>query len=198
MIDQYAPCKCQSGKKFKFCCLPIIKNGNIDELASVNSKFPVIDCKVIENWQEIGITPVYIIREITDNGYVFISYLIDTWCLGLKDVIVKPGINKQTLNSILKSNTDHNLVSVTYQEARSIILGAIDYAKSIEIHPNGNWNKVASSFIESNQPYNQKFSFGKDGAPFYVSGPNDHENYDLKEIINKVTSRKGHYILAVE
>jgi len=63
-----------------------------------SSKFPVYECRVIENCQEAGISPIYVVRELANDVYVFISYLVDFWCLGLNDVIVKIGITSVSLS----------------------------------------------------------------------------------------------------
>ncbi len=50
----------------------------------------------------------------------------------------------------------HSLTSISYQDARSLILGAIDYAKNLDMKPYAEWNKVKVS-IEGDQPYENKF-----------------------------------------
>lgn len=42
-----------------------------------------------------------------------------------------------------------------------------------------------------------KFSFGQDGRPHYVSGPNDYELYNVKEVVEKVSKAQGHYVVHV-
>lgn len=191
MNDIYSPCLCGSGKKFKFCCYEIQKKGGTIPATSNCCKFPVYECKVLKNWKEAGISPVYVSRELTKDSYVFISYLIDFWCLGVKDTALKSGISKTDLKNIYSRNDDLEIVS--YQDARSLILGAIDFAKTIDIAPHLSWNGLPSSFIEAHLAYEKKFSFGLKGKPHYFSGPHDYERYNVEEIINKVSKAQGHY-----
>jgi SEC-C motif len=195
MTSVYAPCLCGSGKKFKFCCYQTYKQGEMIPDTSASSKFPIYECKVIENWEETGISPVYVVRELANGAYVFVSYLVDFWCLGIKDVIIKIGITESELMHLFKNN--YSLITIPYQDARSLVLGAIDFARTLDIPPHSSWNGVASSFIEANQPYEQKFSFGKDGSPLYFSGPYDHENYNVEEIMTRVKNANGHFIINV-
>lgn len=156
-------------------------------------KFPIHECKVLKNWQETGISPVYVSRELTKDSYVFISYLVDFWCLGLKDTILKLRASRVDLSNIYNRGGD--LVTISYQDARSLILGAIDFAKAIDIAPHSSWNGIPSSFIESHLAYEKKFSFGHEGKPHYVSGPNDYELYDVEEVVKKVSKAQGHYVV---
>lgn len=197
MADVYAPCLCGSGKKFKFCCYGIQKKRGVIPATAECSKFPIHECKVLENWEKTGISPVYVSRELTKDSYVFISYLVDFWCLGLKDTIIKFGITKRDLSQIYNRGDDHDFETISYQDARSLILGAIDFAKNIDIAPHSSWNGIPSSFIEAYLAYEKKFSFGYEGKPHYISGPSDYELYDVKEIISKVSKAQSHYVVHV-
>lgn len=195
MNDVYAPCLCGSGKKFKFCCHEIQKKGGVIPATSECYKFPIHECKVLENWKETGISPVYVSRELNRDSYVFISYLVDFWCLGVKDTTLKFGASKRTLSDIYSRND--GLVTISYQDARSLILGAMDFANAIGIPPHASWNGIPSSFIEAHLAYEKKFSFGHEGKPFYASGPYDYELYDVEEVVEKVSKAQGQYIIHV-
>ena len=188
MTDVYAPCLCGSGKKFKFCCLHALKKWETNTLEST-AKFPIHVCKVLKNWHEMGLSPVHVVREIANGTYAYVSYLMDFWCLGLKDVTVKIGMSEYELRHLFKNSGD--LQTISYQDARSLILGGIDFAKSIGIPPNALWKGLPSSFVEDNQAYEKKISFGKDGSPLYIPGPYDDENYDFVETLTKVENAKG-------
>lgn len=193
MSDIYAPYLCGSGKKFKFCCYGIQKKGGVIPATAECCKFPIHECKVLENWEETGISPVYVSRELTKDSYVFISYLVDFWCLGIKDTILKFGATKTDLAQIYSRSDE--LVTISYQDARSLILGAMDFAKTIDIAPHSSWNGIPSSFIEAHLAYEKKFSFGQEGRPHYVSGPNDYELYNVEEVVKKVSKAQGHYVV---
>ncbi len=195
MNDIYAPCPCGSGKKFKFCCYEIQKKGGVIPATSECCKFPIYECKALKNWKELGISPVYVSREITKESFVFISYLVDFWCLGVKDTSLKFGISKTDLKHIYIRSDD--LETISYQDARSLILGALDFAKEINIAPHLTWSGIASSFIEAHLAYDKKFSFGQDGKPYYFSGPHDYELYNVDEIISKVANANGHYTVHI-
>jgi hypothetical protein len=196
MNNIYAPCLCGSGKKFKFCCYQIKKNGGDLPPTFECCKFPIYECKIIKNWKKLGISNIFVSRELAKGFYVFISYLVDFWCLGLKDTLLKFGISQGDL-SFIYSQCHDDLVTIPYQDARNLILGAIDFAKAIDISPHSSWNGMSSFFIEAHLPYEKKFSFGRKGKPFYFSGPNDHKLYNVKEVIKKVLNVGGDYVVHV-
>lgn len=182
-------------KKFKFCCYGSFKKGESIPANAECCKFPIYECKVLGSWNEGGLSPVHVVRKLNENRYVLVSYLVDFWCLGVKDVCLKFGLSKTDLINIYKMND--GLVDVSYEEARSLILGAVDFAKAIDIDPHSDWNGIYSSFIEADRAYEKQFSFGKKGHPYYVSGPMDYENYNVKEVVNKVLKANGHYTVHV-
>lgn len=193
MNDIYVPCLCGSGKKFKFCCYEIQKKNGVIPATAACCKFPIYECKALKNWEEVGLSPVFVSRELTKNSYVFICYLVDFWCLGIKDTTCKYGISKNELAQIYNKCDD--LVTISYQDARSMILGALDFANAIDIAPHASWNGLPSSFIEAHLKFEKKFSFGQEGKHHYVSGPSDYELYNVEEIVAKVSQAQGHYIL---
>lgn len=198
MNNIYVPCLCGSGKKFKFCCHAIHKKGETIPASSGCSKFPIYECKALKNWDEIGISPVCVVRELDKNMYVFISYLVDFWCLGVKDTTVKFGISKEDLKYFYEHTADivgEELETISYEDARSLILGSIDFAKTIDLPPHPIWTGIPTSFIEDHLPFEKKFTFGKEGVPHYTSGPYDHENYDIEDIVCKVSNAGGEIIL---
>jgi hypothetical protein len=195
MLDVYSPCPCGSGKNFKFCCYQSYKKGDFEKIIKRASHLPIYECKAFDKWEETGMTPVTIARALNQETYVLVSYLVDSWCLGLKDVLIKIGMSAFELSHYYEmTSQDQSLISISYQDARSLILGAIDYAKNLGIEPYDDWKKV-ESFVEGNHSYENKFSFGKDGKPFYYAGPYDLNKYNIEDIIDKVTAAGGHYIL---
>ncbi len=194
MSSVYCPCVCGSDKKFKFCCLPTIKKGEMIPYTSGCSKFPIYQCKVSVDWESTGLAPVVVIREMGHGSYALISYLVDFYCLGVKDTDIKIGINKLALNDIYPR---FHLTDISYEDARSMILGAVDFAKNIDRNPHSSWFGIPSSFIEANEPYQQKFTFGKDGVPLYISGPYDEEYCDTATLLEKVCSNSGDFIVNI-
>ncbi|MBS0627116.1 MAG: hypothetical protein JSS09_02770 [Verrucomicrobia bacterium] len=193
-MDIYNPCLCGKDKKFKFCCYPLIKEGKTLPESDLCSKFAIYDCKISSNWKKDGISPILVIRKINDSTYVLGNYLIDFWCLGLKDAFINYMLTEDELKSSLQKSAAA-LISISYEEARNLILGSIDSAKPIETEPNSEWRGLLTSFIEAQKPYQKLDVFGKEGKPFYSEGPYDREQHNIKEIIENVKKFGGDYTI---
>jgi hypothetical protein len=183
MTNAYVPCPCGSGKKFKFCCKQALssKVTSIDPL--MVSKWPVDSCYISSDWQEMGIGTALIIRG-TRNYWTVASFLVDIWCLGVKDVFIKKNLTDDELRQYLSAL---HFTPIDYEDVRAVIFGAVDFARQIQIEPHSDWNKY-KVFIEDQREYvlPEDVSFGHEGKHFYVQGPYDHELYNQKELMQNV------------
>jgi hypothetical protein len=195
MRNIYSPCPCESGKKFKFCCKKALSvssqdKGSLEKVAN----WPVVSAYVHQDWKTEGITPVQVIRGFS-NFWIFSSFLVDLWCVGVKDIILKIGISDTQLRDC---TSRPGLALANYELGRSLVLGAVDFAREIEIEPCESW-EACKTLVEAERPYSHldDFSFGKDGKHFYFAGPNDDELFDVQEIARKVSQSGGNYTIPI-
>ncbi len=87
-------------------------------------------------------------------------------------------------------NQKYALAPYDYEDARSLILGAVEYAASLGFQPNEDWQD-ARYVVEADRSYVRKFKFGKDGKPYYIQGPDD----DARKITSKLASIDHHYLV---
>lgn len=184
----YNLCPCSSGKKFKFCCFLKVKSGNQEELGKSVSFWPLHFCV----WSGIkdGLATVIISRQRPDGYFIASSYLVDVWCLGVKNADLKRNMTQVQLKSWYNEwDRRLDLVPIEYEEARSLILGGIKYAENFGFKPHPDW-KHAKSLIEPDRLFEDKFEFGMDGNPYYFAGPYDANR---EEIIEKMREVGGHF-----
>jgi hypothetical protein len=62
-------------------------------------------------------------------------------------------------------------VQVPAELARALVLGAVDYARSLGFEPEADFEEAAAVLGEPAGPC--LIRFGRDGKPFYVNGPYD-------------------------
>jgi tetratricopeptide (TPR) repeat protein len=188
MREIYQPCPCGSGIKTKFCCYE--KRKSYNELSSIellkrSSDFRIHEIWLNEDWQTTGLAHVLVIRQLFNLRYLASFYLVDVFCLGLKNTFSHISINAQDIQK-LKNEIPQTLVEASYEDVRSITLGAIDYARQYDFEPisevTSGWEK-SKYMIESERTYENKFSFGKEGKPFYIRSAND----DYLEIMRKLS-----------
>ena len=194
MSSMYEPCPCKSGKKFKFCCHKQIKASSPQEVAKLSIQYPLHLCLIGQDWEEMGITNILIARKMPHGNFIAGLYLLDVWCLGIKSSDLKININNNEL-SYLKEGMEgaQTLMSIPYEDIRSLILGGIAFADTLGFTPHPDWVD-AQHLIEPDRSFIDKFQFGKEGKPFYVAGPYDG---NCDEIMEKIQKVNGDWLIPV-
>ncbi len=140
-IDPYQSCPCGSGKKYKFCCREKEQLINQEQPLTLVKKavqYPVYECFINECWQDEGLAAIFIVRQLPNLKYILGTYLVDTLCLGLKNTFCNARLPYSSIQTVLrKSNWE--MISIEYEDARSIILGGIEYAKGLGFGTNKDW-----------------------------------------------------------
>ncbi len=173
-VDPYQPCPCGSGRKYKFCCRSkelAISNENPSALIKNSVAFPVYQCIVNEGWQEQGLANIFVVRQLPNMKFIFGVYLVDLFCLGLKDTFCNANMHYAPIQSML-AQSGLNLLPIDYEDARSVIFGGIEFASKHGFIPNHGW-KDTKHVVEPDRPFNDRFEFGSHGKPVYIQGPHD-------------------------
>lgn len=179
--DPYQPCPCGSGRKFKFCCYA--KGQSISKehpltLIKKSLDYPVVRCLVSEDWQQQGMASIFVLRQLPNLKYVIGVYLVDVFFMGVKNAFCNANIAQAEIQRMLAS-AGMPLVDIDYEDARSLILGAINYARNLGMEPHEDWPD-ASYVVEAERSFVPKFTFGRDGKPLYIPGPDDDVNAIVK------------------
>lgn len=178
------PCHCGSGKKYKKCCSS--KDEELNNPLKNISQYPIDECLINKDWKQSGLATIIVIRKYRETGqFAFVSFLVDVFCLGLKNAMASVGVDKDMVVDFI-AMYPQSFTEIEYEECRGIVLGAIDYAKNLGFEPHDDWKKV-EGFVEANKPYETKHKFGKDGKPFYMEGPDD----DVKKIMQILRNNRS-------
>ena len=113
------------------------------------------------------------------------SYLIDYWCLGVKDAMPprKMGANEyEKFLEFCEDRFDEPFVEITLEQAQSIVYGALDYAQSLGFKPHKDFNTKAQIHLGLRPDTLLPIEFGKDGQPFFMSGPYDNVDKVIKTL----------------
>lgn len=148
-----------------------------DELAlrwQRTAECPIRDVLISEDLWETGIGYVLISREIGPNELAVAVFLLDVFCLGVKDAFLwfrTRGEYRELIQSLSSSDP---LVDIDPPCARKLVEEAVDYSGELGFPPHPDYRKARLIFgeIDSGE-CTQHFQFGKDGKPFFIGGPND-------------------------
>jgi hypothetical protein len=134
-----------------------------------------------------GLAQLILARKVGSKLQVC-SFLIDYWCLGVKNVLGPRKLSAEDLTEYVKktySTFEEPGVELTIEQAWSIIGGAIAYSKSLGLQPHRDFENAKE--ILGPQPDSlTSIEFGKDGKPTYISGPHDNVDRILKTLRDNV------------
>jgi len=135
---------------------------------------PIQHCLISTTLFEAGIGPVILARGITSHQLSLSVFLVDTWCLGVKDVFFR-FVDAETFESMIVDIDDTSpMASVDPSYARKLLRDAAAWAASLGFAPHREFAVVERLFGDVNaDACAATFQFGREGKPFYVPGPKE-------------------------
>ncbi len=126
------------------------------------------------------------------------GYLVDTWCLGLKNAIGPQRMGRRELEGFKRHFFrlwESEGIPVPLALAQHLVLGAVEYARGLGFKPHqdflqarrllGAWDGQCS------------ITFGRDGKPNYMNGPNDDPQRVLATLLRTVGRDGFHYTVSI-
>jgi len=124
-----------------------------------------------------GIAAVLVARRHRTNRVSVCGYLVDTYCLGVKDALGPRVMSDRDLPTFVHVYFDGfeaagRPLRAPLELARHLVYGGVDAARRLGLDPHADFAAAA----EHLGPWTESsaITFGKRGAPFYVAGPYDH------------------------
>jgi hypothetical protein len=134
----------------------------------------VLQGEVVDGAVAGGIASVLLARGRSQESVTAAIFLVDTYCLGIKDVIFRD-FDADELAFVVKgmsANTPLTVVEPAY--ARKLLHQAAAWGTSIGFRPHRDFAAAEQIFGDvSADACDAAFSFGHDGKPFYVPGPTE-------------------------
>lgn len=141
---------------------------------------------------EDGIGHVVISR-FKGNGDVETGvFLVDVWCLGVKNAFfARLSQSEYESNLLAKAFPEGQRQSMEPGCARKLVEQAVAYTQNIGFAPHRDYKAACRVFggITAGA-CTETFQFGKDGKPFFISGPDDSEE-KCERILNLLELRCG-------
>ncbi|MDP3643050.1 MAG: hypothetical protein Q8S54_07650 [Bacteroidota bacterium] len=147
---------------------------------------PIYECLVNTNWQKDGIAHVIVARSHTNGNITVCFYLIDLYCLGVKDTQYLFNIS-ETKYQEKKEGMEHvDFEPIDYPLAHNIVFAGLEFAEEYGFKPHKDFTSITQFMLEEDSENIEMIDIecGKDGKPFFVSGP-----YDDQVKINQVMAQ---------
>lgn len=146
--------------------------------------------------QGVGYAIVTVARQAGFNRLDVCTYLVDVWCLGVKDVsghrIVDPTTYRDFVEFAYREFPD-GTAEISLEMAQAIVLGGIDYAAKLGFQPHRDFADARSHLgTWGGEPV---LNFGRNGKPFYMNGPYDDPLKVLKTLRETVGEGNFDYVI---
>jgi hypothetical protein len=160
-------------------------------------KWPVVHAYVgLKLWDD-GIGHLVIARQESEGRLIFGVYLVDVYCVGVKDAFWRAGTNGDFKDLIRSMEKVQTMTPISPACLAKIVTGSVDYALSFGLRPHPDYRHAAmllAGIDPSTCP--QEFTFGRDGKPFYIQGPFESPEV-ARAILERIHAAGGHFLVQV-
>ena len=149
------------------------------------SHWPLVESRISTGLNERGIANAFISRRGPNGQVAGAIFLVDAYCLGVKDVAIFLGSETSWKKRIEQQQEQGmRLEDISPEALRKLVEGAVDYASSFGIAPHRDWFHAAPILgdIDASQCLTE-FTYGLNGKPHFMSGP-----YDSPARIQQITN----------
>jgi hypothetical protein len=143
-------------------------------LVRLAAKGPIVHCLMPANLFGMGMGTIVVARR-SPSGLLGCAYfLVDTYCLGVKDAFFLEMTEREFEQRQEMQAEVQDFVPVAPAKARKLIRDAMAYAEGLGLSASDDADLIEPIFgdVDANE-CTEEFTFGLNGKPVFVSGPND-------------------------
>jgi hypothetical protein len=141
-----------------------------------------------------GLASILVARD-TGSSVSVCGYLVDVWCLGVKDVLGPKSVERRKLPGFTGQyfRTYHRPpLAAPIELARHVVFGAVAYARELGFEPHPDFAGCAGHL--GPRPASTDITFGRDGKPAYIQGPHDNARRITKTLRRSVGDGNFDYL----
>lgn len=180
---------------------PLAEAADLDR-ASRYARLAFHDCRVYDGDLANGIGTVIVARSLRADRLVVASFLVDTYCMGVKDAYILRESPDQYRLRLLNVTEEEPVNPATPEFACKLVQSAVEYARGLGLEPHADYARASEIFAGVDPAKCETpITFGRDGMPLYVAGPHEDARRRM-EIMETLTRAVGgenfHYIVPYE
>lgn len=133
------------------------------------------------------------------RGATVCVYLLDVYCLGVKNAIGPDTVDEHALRRLTArafSGYDTPPIPAPIELVRELVLGAADYAHHLGFTPHPDFQQARPHLGPYAGP--SAITFGRDGKPTYLSGPYDDTDHIIRTLQRTVSPNGFNYTVGVD
>jgi len=161
---------------------------------------PVYECLINSNWQDDGFANLIIARSHTNSNITVCFYLIDLYCLGVKNTHFTFNIPLEVYRDKIAKQGHMDFKPISYALAHNIIYAGLEFAEEYGFKPHKDFTSVTQYMLDEDTEEVEliEIECGKDGKPLFICGPYDNQ-LKVESILAQLEMTAGagnyHYIL---
>ena len=162
--------------------------------AKAYASYPIHECLIPDDLFNSGIGELVVTRRIPNGNIAMSAFVIDVFCLGVKDamfMVLPENEYEHKIKGRMSATGGRGFEKLHQSCAKKLLDGVVNYAKELGFNPHPDYknaNEIFGNIDASVCPV--KYTYGKDGKPFYMSGPYESPT-DIQKIIDTLTKKCG-------
>ena len=155
---------------------------------------PIHECLIPNDMFVSGMGELVVARRIPNGDIAISAFVIDIFCLGVKDamfMVIPEREYEHRIKGRMLATGSRGFEKLHQTCAKKLLDGAVDYAKELGFAPHPDYknaNEIFGDIDAGACPV--KYTYGKEGKPFYMNGPYESPA-DIDRIINTLTKKCG-------
>jgi hypothetical protein len=144
------------------------------EQLSAAASGPIVESLISDTLADQGMGSVVLSRQMRNGALAYAIFLVDAYCLGVKNVILGIASRFDYESRLQRVRTVENLSAISPAGLRKYVEGAVAYAERFGLHPHPDYARARRLFGDIDPgEYPENFEYGKDGKPLFIAGPHD-------------------------
>jgi hypothetical protein len=145
-----------------------------------------------------GVALVVVANPAGHDRLAVCSYLVDTWCLGVKNAMGPKRMGRRELETLTRKCyapwRSHG-IAIPLDLAQHLVLGAVEFARRLGFEPHRDFQRARSVLGSWDGP--TAITFGMDGKPHYINGPYEDPQRVLATLERAVGRGGFHYTVSL-
>ena len=143
-----------------------------------------------------GLVSVLVTRQARHGKVRVCGWLVDVWCLGVKDTVGPRSMDEPRAAEFTGSYFaayQARPLAAPLDLAQHLVFGAVAYARRLGFEPAPGFDQTTGHLGAWTGP--SAISFGRDGKPLFVQGPHDNAARILNTLERSVGPNNFHYLV---
>ncbi len=158
--------------------------------SGMGKKLPIYRCAIDSDWEKIGKGHIHVARQHTSGNVTVAFFLIDFYCLGVKDAFYKFNIPLHEFERLYDSNP-FPLTEISANTAFNMIYEAVDFAAEAGLSPHKDFALVKHLIDDEDDIEYEKIPVGRDGIHTLILDDNENRSKEIATM--KKTLGEGNF-----